>query len=61
MYRKLTYITARTPSMLGESMGTLRLYELLRKVQMQLGRAGGCSLREFWNFTASIAQFIVQS
>ena len=39
--------------MLGESIGTLRLYELLRKVQKHLGRAGGCSFREFWSFTAS--------
>ena len=44
---------ARTPSMLGECIGTLCLYELRRKVQKHLGRAGGCPLREFWNFTAS--------
>ena len=40
---------ARTPSMLGHSMGTLRLYELLRKVQKHLGAWGMLSQ----NFTAS--------
>ena len=47
---------ARTSPMLGHSMGTLRLYEILREVQKYLG--GGRSRawspqKLFWNFTAS--------
>ena len=43
--------------MLGHmySMGTLRLYELLRKMQKHLG--GGAPAENFWNFTASQTGF----
>ena len=39
--------------MLGHNMGTLRLCEILSKVQKYLGASGACSPREFWNFTDS--------
>ena len=39
--------------MLGHRMGTLRLYELPRKVQKLLGGSGASSPQIFWNFTAS--------
>ena len=51
---------ARTSLMLGHSMGTLRLYEILREVQKYLGGGGGggrsrawSPQKLFWNFTAS--------
>ena len=43
---------ARTPSMLGHSMGTLHLYELLCKVQKHLGGWGMLShIVSAWGFT----------
>ena len=39
--------------MLGHSISTLRLYELLREVQKLLGGCGGIyTPRKFWNFAA---------
>ena len=39
--------------MLWHSMGTLRLYEILREVQKHLGGLGHPLPQKFWNFTAS--------
>ena len=45
---------ARTSPLLGHSMGTLRLYELPRKVQKLIGGSGEHSHHQkFRNFTAS--------
>ena len=44
---------ARTPPLLGHSMGTLHLYELPCEVQKPIGGSGGILPRNFRNFTSS--------
>ena len=44
---------ARTSPLLGHSVGTPRLYELLREVQKLIGGSVGILPRKFRNFTAS--------
>ena len=58
VYRKLPLRyrlsgVARTSRMLGHSMGTQRLYELVREVQKYLGGLGEARPENFLNFTAS--------
>ena len=53
MYALVNNGVARTPPLLGHSMGTLHLYKLPREVQKLIGGSGGILPRKFRNFTAS--------